>query len=205
MPPSTSFGAASALPSTMGACVSDDVPISSARFNAIYDTHVDFVWRNARRLGVDDAALDDIVQSVFLVVFRRLDDFEGRSSLKTWIYEILLHVVRDHRRSVRRKSPGGHNPDGVDPAMLSAPLEQRPDSLADRADAARLVRELLDQLDDDKREVFTMAELEGLTQREIAEVLHEPAGTVASRLRTARADFERAALRARSREHWRNR
>jgi RNA polymerase sigma-70 factor (ECF subfamily) len=205
MPPSTMLGAVGALSSAMGASVPERVPVSSARFNAVYDEHADFVWRNARRLGVDEAAIDDVLQSVFLVVFRRLDDFEGRSSLKTWIYEILIHVVRDHRRSLRRKSPGRHEPDAVDPTTLSAPAEQRPDHLADRADAARVVRELLDQLDDDKREVFAMAELEGLTLREIAEVLREPPGTVASRLRAARADFERAAHRERAREQWRDR
>jgi RNA polymerase sigma-70 factor (ECF subfamily) len=174
-------------------------PPSSARFNELYEAHADFVWRNARRLGIDVATIDDVVQSVFLVVFRRLDDFEGRSSLKTWIYEVLVRVVRDHRRTLRRKSPP--RTDGVeplDPAALMAPAEQRPDRLADQAAAARLVRELLDTLDDDKREVFTMAELEGFTLREIAEVLGEPPGTIASRLRAARVDFERAARRQRA-------
>ena len=186
--------------------ISAEAPLTAARFNAVYEAHVDFVWRNARRLGVDDAATDDVVQGVFLVVFRRLDDFEGRSSLKTWIYEVLVRVVREHRRTLRRKSPPrfpGEAP--VDPATLTAPAHERPDRLADRSAAARLVRTLLDELDDDKREVFALAELEGLTLREIAEILREPAGTIASRLRAARVDFERAATRQRAREQRRSR
>jgi RNA polymerase sigma-70 factor (ECF subfamily) len=186
----------------IGAAVPASTALTASRFNAVYEANVEFVWRNARRLGVDDGATDDVVQSVFLVVFRRLDDFEGRSSLKTWIYEVLVRVVRDYRRTLRRKSPPRPaGVDAVDPATLSAPAEDRPDRLADRAAAARLVRDLLDQLDDDKREVFALAELEGLTLREIAEILREPAGTIASRLRAARVDFERAALRQRARDH----
>ncbi|MCL2450563.1 MAG: RNA polymerase sigma factor, partial [Polyangiaceae bacterium] len=160
----------------------------------------DFVWRNVRRLGVPDGAADDVVQSVFLVVFRRLDDFEGRSSYKTWIYEIVLRVVREYRRTMKRKSPHAAGGDPVDPATLTAPAEQRPDTLADRAQAARIVQELLDGLDDEKREVFVFAELEGLTLHEIVEILHEPPGTIATRLRAARAEFERAAARRRARD-----
>jgi RNA polymerase sigma-70 factor (ECF subfamily) len=173
--------------------------LTSAQFQELYEAHADFLWRNARRLGVDASAIDDVVQSVFLVVFRRLDDFEGRSSLKTWIYEVLVRVVRDHRRTLRRKSPGTpSDSEASDPAALVAPADLRPDRLADQAAAARLVRELLDTLEDDRREVFAMAELEGFTLREIAEVLQEPPGTIASRLRAARMDFERAARRQRA-------
>jgi RNA polymerase sigma-70 factor (ECF subfamily) len=191
--------AASDIPTPVGGTI-ERSPLTASRFNELYEANADFVWRNARRLGVDAGAIDDVVQSVFLVVFRRLDDFEGRSSLKTWIYEVLVRVVRDHRRSLRRKSPPREGPEPVDPAALVAPAEQRPDRLADQAAAARLVRELLDTLDDDKREVFTMADLEGFTLREIAEVLQEPPGTIASRLRAARVDFERAARRQRASE-----
>jgi RNA polymerase sigma-70 factor, ECF subfamily len=175
-------------------------PLTTARFDAVYDAHIDFVWRSVRRLGVPDAAADDVVQAILVVIFRRLDDFEGRSSIKTWVYEIVVRVVRDHRRTVRRKSPHASDRDPVDPAGLAAPADERPDAVADRADAARVVRELLDELDDDRREVFVLAELEQLTLREIAEVLHERPGTIASRLRAARAAFESAARRRRLRD-----
>ncbi len=161
--------------------------LEAARFEAVYRAHIDFVWRNVQRLGIPEGHAEDVVQAVLLVVFRRLDAFEGRSSLKTWIYEIVVRVVRDHRRTLRRKSPYAVGAGPLDPAALPAPSEQRPDALADRAEAARIVRELLDQLDDAKREVFVLAELEQLTLGEIAEVLHERPGTIASRLRAARA------------------
>ncbi len=173
-------------------------PLTQARFDAVYEAHIDFVWRNVRRLGVPDGAADDVVQAILLVIFRQIDGFEGRSSMKTWVYEIISRVVRDYWRTQRRKSPrAGNHP--VDPASLEAPANERPDALADRADAARIVRELLDELDDDQREVFVLAELEQLTLREIAEALHERPGTIASRLRAARAAFESAAKRRRLR------
>jgi RNA polymerase sigma-70 factor, ECF subfamily len=168
------------------------------QFDAVCEAHIDFIWRNVRRLGVPDHAADDVVQSVLLVIFRRLGEFEGRSSVKTWVFEIVLRVVREYRRSARRKSPRSERQ--VDPSALPAPAEQRPDALLERAAAARVVRELLDDLDDDKREVFVLAELEQLTLREIADVLHEPMGTVASRLRAARIEFERVARRRRARD-----
>jgi RNA polymerase sigma-70 factor (ECF subfamily) len=164
-----------------------------------YPAHVAFVRRSVRRLGVADDAADDVVQSVLLVVFRRLPEFEGRSSLKTWIYEIVVRVVHGYWRSVRRRgTPGMLVADAVDPCSLPAPADQRPDALLSGATTARLVRELLDELEEDKREVLVLAELEGVSLREIAEVLHLPVGTVASRLRAARAAFERAARRRRA-------
>src|SRR3954470_18698677 len=74
---------------------------------AVYEAHVDFVWRGFRRLGVPASRLDDAVQDVFLVVHRRLDSFEVRSSVKTWLFGIALRVARDHHRSRRRKEPRG--------------------------------------------------------------------------------------------------
>jgi RNA polymerase sigma-70 factor (ECF subfamily) len=110
---------------------------------------------------------------------------------------VYTRVRSRYRSCVRLNSALGTQRDPVDPAWLAAPAGERPDVLADRADAARIVRELLDELDDDRREVFVLAELEQLTLREIAEVLHERPGTIASRLRAARAAFEAGARRRR--------
>jgi RNA polymerase sigma-70 factor (ECF subfamily) len=66
---------------------------------------VGFVWRNARRLGVADSALDDVVQDVFLVALRRLAELEKPESLRAWMLSILIRVVRDYRRALARKDP----------------------------------------------------------------------------------------------------
>jgi RNA polymerase sigma-70 factor, ECF subfamily len=170
-------------------------------FSAIYDEHVDVVWRSARRLGVSEAHADDVVQQVFLVVHRRLGEFEGRSSHKTWIFSILLHVVREHRRSMRRKSPHWFQwGERVDPDVLTAsaptPLE-----VVEKNEAMRKLEALLDEIrDHDKRTVFVLAELEGMTANEISEATGLTPQEVYSRLRAARTEFERAAARMRRAE-----
>jgi RNA polymerase sigma-70 factor (ECF subfamily) len=166
-------------------------------FERVYDENVDFVWRSARRLGVPGLDVDDVTQRVFLVVHKRLGEFEGRSSLKTWLFSIVLNAVREHHRSARRKSPHwfaeASDPDTVPDA--GAP----PDHALERAEASRLIDRLLESLDGDKRVVFVMAELEQMTAGEIALATGLDTKAVYSRLRAARIDFERAAARLRRR------
>ncbi len=169
--------------------------LSEGTFEQVYDAHVDFVWRSARRLGLDESAADDVVQQTFLVVHRRWGDFEARSTAKTWIFSILLRVVSDHRRTMRRKSPH----------MFHAPVDL--DHLVDggasphdtllRAEASRTIDLLLESLDEDKRVVFVLAELEDMSAEEISHATGQSRQAVYSRLRAARTDFERAAAKLR--------
>lgn len=169
-------------------------PAVSADFEAVYEAHFEFVWRALRRLGVDEDATRDAVQDVFLVVHRRLGGFEGRSSLQTWLYGIALRVARDHRR--RRARKGGLEPldrEFVDPA--ASPAEH-----ASRGEAWRILDRILDELGEDKREIFVLAEVGELSVPEIAELLELNLNTAYSRLRAARSAFEAALLRHRLRE-----
>ena len=160
-------------------------------FKEVYDEHFRFVWRIVRRLGIDGEQVDDVVQDVFVVVHRRLGDFEGRSSAKTWLYGIVRRVVADHRRTLRRKP--GHEvadiPAESDPDVMTSG-DQSPQASVEQSERVRLLHRLLGELDDDKRDVFVLSELEGLTMVEIAEALDVNANTIASRLRAARREFE---------------
>lgn len=164
-------------------------------FDDVYEEYFDFVWRSARKLGVADASIDDVVQDVFLVVHRRLDVFEGRSSLKTWLFAIVLRVVSDYRRTKRRKGGLAPLPDEIIDLRCSSPAHD-----AERAESVALLGRLLDELDEAKRTVFVLAELEDATAPEMAEMLGIPLNTVYSRLRAARIEFERALSRHRARE-----
>lgn len=151
----------------------------------VYRTHHAFVWKSVRRLGVPDAEVDDVVQDVFLVVHRRLADFESRSKMTTWLFAIAVHVVCDHRRSrlaAQRRE--------AEVAVPRAPTE--PDRKYARKQAADLLDDILGGLDDDKRTVLVMADVVHMTAPEIAEALDIPLNTVYSRLRTARKIFEQA-------------
>lgn len=173
------------------------MPRADDTFGAIYDENIDFAWRSVRRLGVCEAFVDDVLQQTFLVVHRRLGEFEGRSSHKTWIFSILLRIVRDHRRSMRRKSPHWfQSGEAIDPDGLTANAVT-PHEALERTEAWRQVDALLETLDDEKRTVFVLAELEQMTATEISEATGLTAQAVYSRLRAARGDFERAASRMR--------
>lgn len=191
-----------AVPSSTVSVRVPEARAAEPSFDEIYETHVDFVWRNAARLGVDDATVDDVVQQVFLVVHRRLADRPREAPLKAWIFGVLTHVVRDYRRTLRRKSPHSMMPP-IDPeSLVEAPGRGPFDALA-RSEAERLVHALLEDLSDDKREIFLLAELEQLTAVEISELLGVNVSTIYSRLRAARHDFERAVQRYRTRDAWR--
>jgi RNA polymerase sigma-70 factor (ECF subfamily) len=159
------------------------------QFREIYDEHFQFVYRSARRLGVHERSLDDATQDVFLVVHRRLGDFEGRSALKTWLYGITRRVAKDYRRRVGRKERG------MVPAEGLASNIGLPDENAARREAAELLQTILAKLDPAKREVFELAEMEQMTAPEIAEALSVNLNTIYSRLRNARAEFEKAVAR----------
>jgi RNA polymerase sigma-70 factor (ECF subfamily) len=186
------------------------VPVRSAlvgadalSFEDVYEQNVTFVWRSARRLGIGESALDDVVQEIFLVVYRRLHEFEGRSSLKTWLFAILLLVVRDHRRTVRRKSPHHAQHDPTDPDTLIDRTNLSPHEAVARGERLKLLHDILDTLDQDKREIFVLAELEQLAAPDIAEATGVNVNTVYTRLRAARHDFNTALSRHRLRNEGR--
>lgn len=177
----------------------DNAKAVARDFDEVYREHFAFVWRSAKRLGVRDASLDDVVQEVFVIVHRRLAEFEGRSSLRTWLFGITLRVVRDHRRSASRKDALDAGVD-LDSLQTSTP---GPGESVEKAEAVRLLHSILDGMDDDRREVFVMAELEQMPMPEIAEAIGINVNTAYARLRAARSAFEAALARHRARDGWR--
>jgi RNA polymerase sigma-70 factor (ECF subfamily) len=151
-------------------------------FRALFDEHAAFVWRVLARHGVATRELEDACQEVFLVVHRRLPQFEGRSSLRTWIYAIAVRVALSFRRKGYRVRE-----------QLRELLDQTGSSEADqpeRVDQQRtlaLIDEALASLPRDKREAFALYELEGMTMPEVAEALGVPENTALYRLYGARA------------------
>src|SRR5262245_51709596 len=75
-----------------------EADVQRLTFRQVYDTYFDFVWRVVANRGVPESAMDDVVQEVFLVVHRKLAEFEGRSTLRTWLFAIVRRVIADHVR-----------------------------------------------------------------------------------------------------------
>lgn len=173
-------------------------------FAEIYESCFAFVWRTARRLGTPDANLDDLVQEIFMVAHRRQDEFEGRSSVKTWLYGIVFNVVRAHRRELVAKHPHALHAERRANLDVIADVADGPHERTAKREAARFINRFLETLDEDRRDVFVLAELEQLSAPEIAVLLDVPLNTVYSRLRLARAEFSKAVARHRARDQWRN-
>jgi RNA polymerase sigma-70 factor (ECF subfamily) len=169
-----------------------DVPGAPRTFDSIYHTHASFVWRSTCRLGVPYSAAEDVMQEVFLVVHRRLPEFEERTSVKAWLSAIVIRVVRAYRRKVRRKDPAQEiGAARVDPDSIADEKTQTPYDAVERDEAVQELYEVLSQMNDERREVFVLSELEELTAPEIAHALQANLNTIYWRLRTARKEFER--------------
>jgi RNA polymerase sigma-70 factor (ECF subfamily) len=162
-------------------------PRAMAReFSEFYEEHFDFVWRTLRYLGLHESSLDDAVQDIFLVAHRRLAEFESRSSPRTWLFGIAVHVVRAHRRGYRRRQRLLEEASRVTPPSPATPF----DSVAHR-DMARMLAQALESLPEPQRAVFILADLEHVTAPVIAQSFGIKLNTVYSRLRAARAHVAR--------------
>lgn len=154
---------------------------SALTVEAIFREHAPYVWRALRRLGVAETDAEDVCQEVFLVVHRRLATFTGECALRTWLYGICIRTASDYRRRPHRlrEQPAGDDlPEVRTPAPQEDELERR--RSRDRLDAA------LDTLDEAKRAVFVLYEIEGLLMPEVAEAVGCPLQTAYSRLHAAR-------------------
>jgi len=156
------------------------------KFEAVYEAQAAFVWRSLKRLGVRDADLEDVAQEAFVVVHRKLPDFEGRSSVKTWVFGICLRVASDYRKRahVAREDITDDVPDTAVDASQGEALAKK--------QARALLDKVLDQLDADKRATFVMFELEQMPMAEIAEAMEVPLQTAYARLYAARKHVEQA-------------
>lgn len=169
-------------------------------FAAVYEQTFPFVWRCARRLGVDPGAQDDVCQEVFVVVHRRLPEFRGESSLKTWIFGIVSNVVHTHKRTQQRKEPALRSAQPVlDPNELIASHGEDPHALAERSESVRVAQELFSSLPEDKRVLLMLADLEDVPVPEIAELTGTNLNTVYARLRAARSALADVVRRYRAR------
>jgi RNA polymerase sigma-70 factor, ECF subfamily len=160
----------------------DVLPLPS--FDEVYEAHFAFVWRVLRTFGVPDTALEDAAQDVFVVVHRRLPEFEGRAAVTTWLFAISRRIACTHRRKLGRDSRS----EPIADDDFAAPNDTF--AALSRAQAAATVLAILDTMDDEKRAVFALVELEQLSVPEVAKLLDLNLNTTYSRLRIARQVFE---------------
>ena len=156
---------------------------TQSRLSRLVDDHIDFVARILRNAGTAEADIDDEVQRVFIVLSNRLADVQSGCE-KSFLLQTALHIAARSRRTLARRRE-----------VLTDQLPQisdsvsTPEELMSRRQMRQTVDRILGQMDSDLRVVFMLYEVEQMTAAEIGSVLKIPNGTVASRLRRARADF----------------
>jgi RNA polymerase sigma-70 factor (ECF subfamily) len=150
--------------------------------DVVYRAHADFVYRIACQLGVAAAHVEDVVHDVFLVVHRRLQEYDGRS-MRSWLYGITRRVVLHHHRGVQRS----HARSRLAPVPKPAP---DPEQRTAEHEAIAIVESFVARLPEEQRVVFVLADLEGTPMPEIADALAVNLNTLYSRLRLARRRFE---------------
>lgn len=160
----------------------------------VFDQHASYVGRTLRCLGVRERELPDAMQEVFLVVHRRLGELERPGALRGWIYGICVRKAMSLRRRAarRREAAMAEPPERVSP-------EPTPHEELVKARALVTALRLLDELDDDKRAVFVLYEVEQLPMREIAQTVGCPLQTAYARLYAARKVLARNLERLRAR------
>lgn len=159
-------------------------------FHQLVVEHAPYVWRVLRSMGVPESDLPDVSQETFIVVHRQLKTFEGRSALRTWIYGIALRVASDYRDKAYRRR------ERATAELPELPFAAGQEKQLHNQQAWQLVQTLLAELNEERRQVFVLYELEQLPMREVAAIVGCPLTTAYSRLEAARQAIQ-ASLQAR--------
>jgi RNA polymerase sigma-70 factor (ECF subfamily) len=161
------------------------------------------IRRHLARITRDDAAAQDLVQEVFLRVWTRAEQWDGRGSFKAWLYRIATNLALNHLRSVRRRreqplavpddwdDDGGEDEESTVPAWMMAAPALGPDVALELAERRERIRRLVGRLPEEKREVFHLVHEMELSMQDAADELGIPEGTVKSRLYYAKRRLAR--------------
>jgi len=173
----------------------------------LFDSHLPFVWRNLRRLGVPESLVEDAAQDVFLVVHRRWDTWQPeRSTVETWLFGIVVRVAHNHRRAQRRRLAwilpfNDQNDRQVGRQVQEIPsLADGPAEILVQRETVALFERAVAKIDEDKRAVFLMIDVEQMTVPEAAATLGININTAYWRLRKARLAFRHALSKLRTHE-----
>lgn len=174
------------LPEELDACAEADTAEAQLDLAAVFDAHAPFVGRTLRCLGVHEREVPDAMQEVFLVVHRRLPELARPSALRSWLYAICLRKAMTLRRRAARRREQALDP--IEETEGSAPT---PHDALETTRALATALEILDDLDDDKRAVFVLYEVEQMPMSEVALAVGCPLQTAYSRLYAARREIGR--------------
>jgi len=169
-------------------------------FEALFDRHEEMIRRHLAHIVRDEAAAQDLVQEVFLRVWTRAEQWDGRGAFKAWLYRIATNLAFNYLRSVRRRreqpleiadDPGKDEEAGLVPAWMVDASALGPDASLELAERSELFRRLVERLPAEKREVFRLVHQMEMSVRDAADELGIPEGTIKSRLHYAKKRLAR--------------
>jgi RNA polymerase sigma-70 factor (ECF subfamily) len=156
---------------------------------AVFRTELDYVAYSLRRLGIRPNDIEDAAHDVFIILHRKRDEFDTARPIRPWLFGIAMRVAsaRHRRAHVRRELPSE--------TIEEQPMDAELDEKLDRDRRMKLVIEALSAIQEGRREVFILHDLDGVSMPDIAEALAIPLNTGYSRLRLARREFDAAVAR----------
>jgi RNA polymerase sigma-70 factor (ECF subfamily) len=171
-----------------------DPPPENLTPELVFREYAPRIYNLARRMLGNDADAEDVTQDVLLQVVRKLDTFRGDSQIATWLHRVTVNAALAHRqkRANRQKREGGEVTDDLDqvgPTWSGAAVKRwnvSPDEPVLAAEQAELIDKAIGQLPEPFRDVYVLADVEGLPNAEIAEILGLSVAAVKSRLHRAR-------------------
>lgn len=166
----------------------DPVPL---RFRTIFSSHFSYVWTSLARLGVAERDREDVTHEVFLAVYRKLDQYDDSRPIRAWLFAFAAGFAADYRRLGRHRLDLGEEYPEI--ASDSAGAED----LIERRERHALVDAALEQVDEEKRAILVLHELDECPIPDVAVALGIREGTAYSRLRAGREQFEAAVRRIR--------
>jgi RNA polymerase sigma-70 factor, ECF subfamily len=161
-------------------------------FPRVYKAEFSYVVHSLRRLGVSPRELEDVAHDVFVAVYKHFGDFDPTRPLRPWLFGFAFRVASDHRKLARHRHEAREAQGGADEA---ADPGRGPDEIVEDERMRRALLVALDSMEFEKRSLVVMHDVEGMAVPEIARMLEVPLNTAYSRLRLARAEFERHLLK----------
>jgi len=173
-----------------------------AAYDELVRTYSPSIFHVAYRMLGDSAESSDVVQEIFLKVFRNIGGFKGEAALKTWIFRIALSEILNRLRWWKRRrrfatmsldeQPNGN---GTISAYAVASASPTPEEVLQSKEEEGAIQEALGKLSKDHRSIIVLRDIEGFSYNEIADVLGVSVGTVKSRLARARGDLKKSLVR----------
>ena len=171
-----------------------------AAYDELVRTYNASIFHVAYRMLGDSAEASDVVQDIFLKVFRNIDGFKGEAALKTWIFRIAFSEILNRLRRWKRRYRFAtvsidDQPNGGGSGHHIADSRPTPEEALESKEQERAIQLALSKLSRDHRSIIVLRDIEGFSYTEIADVLGVSIGTVKSRLARARGDLKKSLMR----------